>query len=112
MMQKYRVRYPASWETLSRECKERAGWKCEMCGIAQHTIAISKRGNPYIIYLHAAHKRHDKSNPEPELVCLCVACHGKLDHEQRQRAARVHLEHVKHLRLLIERGLIEVRAYL
>lgn len=112
MMQQYRAKYPDSWEQLSRACKERAGWKCEECGIRQHEIVTSKRGTPYFIYLHAAHVNHDPGNPEPELKCLCISCHGRLDWQQRQRAARVHLEHVKHLRLLIESGVLEVTAYI
>lgn len=112
MMQQYRAKYPASWEQLSRECKERANWQCEECGAAQHTIRISKKGNPYIVYLAACHVNHDQANPQPELKCLCVVCHGRLDYQERQRAARVHLERIKHLRLLIERGLVEIQAYL
>jgi hypothetical protein len=112
MMQQYRAKYPESWEAMARACKERAGWKCEACGAAQHTIAISKRGTPYIIYLAACHVNHDQDNLQPELKALCVACHGRHDYQQRQRAARVHLEHMKHLRRLIDIGEVEVTAYL
>jgi 5-methylcytosine-specific restriction endonuclease McrA len=112
MMQQYRAQYPERWEELSRECKERANWQCSHCGVKQYEIVLSKRGRPYMIYLHAAHKNHDKSNPNPELVCLCISCHAKLDYQHKQRAARVHLEHIKHLRRLIEIGVVEVTAYL
>ena len=67
MMQHYRRKYPESWETMARASWGRTGWKCEMCGAAQHTIRISKRGNPYIVYLAACHVNHDQDNPEPQL---------------------------------------------
>lgn len=112
MMRQYRRRYPANWEELSKQCKERAGWKCERCGAEQYSIAVSKRNTPYMIYLHAAHRWHDKDNPEPELLALCVACHARHDWQYKQAQARAHLEHIKHLQLLIERGLVTVEAFL
>lgn len=111
-MQQYRRKYPESWEAMARACKEAAGWRCEECGVSQYTLRLSKKNVPYIVYLAACHVNHDQANPQPELKCLCVVCHGRLDWQERQRAARVHLERIKHLRLLIERGLVEVQAYL
>lgn len=107
-----RSKYPPNWEQLSQACKERAGWKCEHCGAEQFSIAVSKRNTPYFVYLHAAHKWHDKHNPDPELIALCVACHAKHDWQHKQAQARAHLEHIRHLRLLIERGLVEIQAFL
>jgi len=104
-----RRRYPRNWEELARACKERAGWKCEDCGIEQYTIVISAKGTPYFIYLHAAHVHHDPANPQPELVALCVACHARMDSAHREREARVHLDMLKHLRLLLEQGVVMVR---
>lgn len=112
MMQQYRAKYPASWESMARACKEAANWQCQECGAVQYELRTSRRGTPYLVYLHAAHVNHDKSNPDPELKCLCISCHGRLDWQQRQRAARIHLEHIKHLKLLIEQGLIAIEAYL
>jgi len=31
---KHRQFYPENWEALAWECKQRAGWRCEHCGIA------------------------------------------------------------------------------
>lgn len=112
MMQEYRRKYPQNWEAMARACKERAGWKCEECGVAQHTLAVSRRGKPYIVYLAACHVNHDQASPDPELKALCVVCHGRHDYQQRQQAARVHVERMKHLRRLIEIGAITVQAYL
>lgn len=104
-----RKQYPSEWETLAHACKQRAGWQCEHCGIAQYAQATSAKGTPYLIYLHAAHKHHDKDNPQPELIALCIRCHVRYDHDHKQREARVRLERLKHLRLLIAQGQVEVR---
>ncbi len=102
--------YPPEWEALAHTCKARAGWKCEHCGIAQFAQVTSTKGTPYLIYLHAAHKHHDKGNPHPELIALCVSCHARYDFAHKQQEARVRLELVKHLRLLTEQGQIAVRC--
>ncbi len=104
--------YPANWPELARACKERAGWACEHCGVKQHEIVTSRKGTPYFIYLHAAHKNHDHDNPDPELLCLCISCHSRYDYRHKQREAILRLERMKHLKLLIEQGLIAVRVYL
>jgi ssDNA-binding Zn-finger/Zn-ribbon topoisomerase 1 len=111
MMFSLRRQYPDQWEQLSTACKEKAGWTCEHCGARQHEIRTSKKGNPYFIYLHAAHKNHDKRNPDPVLICLCVSCHARYDYEHREREARARLECLKHLKLLIERGAVTARVF-
>ncbi len=108
MMQQVRKRYPLNWEQLAQACKERANWRCEECGIEQFAIAIYKRGTPYFIYLHSANINHDKGNPEPELKALCISCHAKLDYQHKEREARVRLETLKQLKLLIERGIVNI----
>ena len=109
MSRDQRRRYPAHWDELAQACKERAGWHCEQCGIAQYAVATSARGTPYFIYLHAAHRHGETAmNPTPTLICLCIACHARYDYQHRQRQARVRLELIKHVRLLIAQGYIEV----
>jgi hypothetical protein len=105
----YRKLYPPAWEDLARACKERAGWECEHCGAKQHEIRTSKKGNPYFVYLHAAHKRDDKAELTPDLMCLCISCHARYDYERKQREARVRLECLKHFRLLVKQGLVGMR---
>src|SRR6266702_55687 len=99
-----RKHYPDNWDDLSWQCKERAGWKCEFCHIRQGRKRKSKRtGHWYRVYLHAAHRDHDLGNPNPVLLCLCPACHGKYDYRYRMSQQQVSLERMKHRLLLVSR---------
>lgn len=94
---KQRWRYPANWEQLAWECKERAGWCCEHCGIAHGETAISERtGVVYTVYLAAAHLDHDPWNPSPRLAALCPSCHGAYDFSWEQRQRWLQLEQLRH----------------
>jgi hypothetical protein len=95
--------YPSNWKRLSRRCKERANWQCEHCGARQYDSRLSKRGIPYYIYLHAAHKDHDKGNPDPALIALCLSCHARYDSAYKQRERRIALERLKHRRAWMQR---------
>jgi hypothetical protein len=105
-----RAAYPENWECLAQACKERDSWTCQHCGVKQYEIRTSKKGNPYFIYLHAAHVNHDQGNPDPELITLCITCHSRFDYQHKQREARVRLECLKHLRLLIQEGAVKLVA--
>ncbi len=99
---KYRELYPDNWEELAYACKELAGWICEHCGVAHRSLAVSRAGQMYVIYLAAAHLDHDPWNPAPRLAALCPSCHGRYDYSwlERQRW----LEHeVLRCQLLVER---------
>lgn len=102
-----RRRYPKDWREIARACKERAGWKCERCGIAHRSQRVSGwTGNRYTVYLQAAHRHHDPENPTPELVCVCVYCHWHYYRKPGIRPAWV-IERLKH-RQLIEQ-ILQVR---
>jgi hypothetical protein len=74
MMQRYI--YPPTWEQLAQEAKERAGWMCEVCMVPHGAIVRSPRtGNPYVVYLQAAHVNHDHDNSYPDLKSVCPRCH-------------------------------------
>lgn len=74
---KWRWAYPKDWERLARECKERAGWRCEECGIAHNALVIHRRTGEVIrVKLCAAHLDHDIWNPRPHLRALCRSCHA------------------------------------
>jgi hypothetical protein len=75
--------YPENWKEIRESVKERAGWQCEICGIAEGTLQTGKTsGKLYIIYLHAAHLDADPQNPYARLVALCPSCHMR--HDRRE----------------------------
>jgi hypothetical protein len=72
--------YPHNWQKIAKNCKERAGWKCEKCGAQQGEIRTGKTHNrPFIVKLAAAHLNHDIKNSRPVLAALCQPCHMKYD---------------------------------
>ena len=93
-------RYPKNWKLIAYACKERAKWQCEECHEANLTVKVSKRtGLCYKMRLHAAHV--GSYSDQPRLKALCPACHGRLDAKHRRREARIRLDLLKHLRLLV-----------
>ena len=100
-----RKQYPKNWEQLARQCKEQAGKRCEFCRIRNGAERLSKRtGEPYTVYLHAAHANHDIDNPNPILLCLCPTCHGTYDYRHRMRQQQINQERLKHQVLLTIRS--------
>jgi hypothetical protein len=85
-----RALYPPNWPELRRACLEKAGYRCEICGVKQGARRKSKRtGEYYTVYLSAAHKNADvwNSSPDVELICLCQRHH--LIYDQRLHFARM-----------------------
>ena len=80
--------YPANWYTEIRpHILERAGHRCEMCGVenyAIHPITGSK------VVLTVAH--YPDENPancaDDNLLALCQRCHNRLDNPMRMRHAK------------------------
>jgi hypothetical protein len=100
---KLRWAYPANWEELARQCKERANWRCEDCGVPHGAVAISRRtGVVYVVRLAAAHLDHDPWNPSPRLRALCPSCHARYDQSHRERKRWLALERLRH-QWLVER---------
>ena len=99
---KYRELYPANWEALARACKDRAGWRCEFCGVGHGSTTLSRRGEPYIVYLAAAHLDHDPWNAHPRLAALCPSCHGRYDWQDYERKKWLELEILRH-HLVVQR---------
>lgn len=94
---KHRQRYPPNWEELAWQCKEEAGWCCELCGVAHGSEVVSERsGVVYIVYLAAAHLDHDPWNPAPRLAALCPSCHARYDHAFRERQRWWEVERERH----------------
>jgi hypothetical protein len=99
-----REEYAGNFDIKAQECRDRAGNRCEHCGIKQFTPMVSRRNIPYYIYLHAAHKNHDYENEDAELICLCPTCHARYDNQWRERQKRLELEQLRHRYLLRKKG--------
>lgn len=102
--------YPPNWAEIARACKDRAGWKCEHCRIAQGATRISRRGRPYKIALQAAHERHiDRGRDDARLLCLCISCHARYDYRHDQRIKDLRLHSLKHRMLITPLRLAQAR---
>lgn len=81
-----RHRYPANWDKMALECKERAQWQCQHCGAMRDEKRIGVvSGKEYTVVIAACHENHDPENPEAVLISLCQACHMRLDAMQHAR---------------------------
>ena len=73
-----RKQYPDNWEELAWQCKEQAGWTCEVCGAKQGETSWGKIKNRfYTVWLAAARLNHDPESPHAKLAVFCQACHMK-----------------------------------
>jgi len=97
-------RYPATWPEISRRVKERAGQRCEECGIAAGALRKNIKGQYFREVLTCAHlgtpypdgtpcPKENTMDFRPEnLACLCVACHllyDMADHVATRRATLI-----------------------
>lgn len=102
--------YPPNWAEIARACKDRAGWKCEHCQIAQGETRISRRGRPYKIWLQAAHEKHiERAQEDAGLLCLCISCHARYDYLHDQRIKDIRLHSLKHKKLITPRRVAQAR---
>ena len=73
-----RERYPADWERIALEVKEKAGWRCGKCG-----KQCRKPGDPFDTHkntLTVAHLNHTPEDVRPEnLMAMCAPCHLRYD---------------------------------
>ena len=60
------------WDVLSKECRQRDGWKCKRC-------SIDLKSNQDL--LHAHHVLGTKHNTLEDLISLCIACHTEVHHK-------------------------------
>jgi len=72
--------YADNWKWLSKQIRERAGWKCELCD-AENGEPHWKTGSKVVLTVH--HIDSDKKNNNPlNLLALCQRCHLRLDLEK------------------------------
>jgi 5-methylcytosine-specific restriction endonuclease McrA len=82
-----RSRYPKDWPARRKAVLERAGHKCEWCGVPNYgkSRKSGKRVVLTIAHLHPPVEDCRLAN----LVSLCQACHLEHDQEQHRRNRRV-----------------------
>lgn len=94
--------YGPDWPRISREARERAGWKCDFCGARngepihaelQQSLplddhAVRRRGAlRNRVVLTVAHLDQNPTNHRPaNLAALCQACH--LQHDKLDNLAK------------------------
>lgn len=82
-----RARYPRNWQQIRTAILDRAGNRCEFCGVENHTCRLNpKTGKEAKIVLTIAHLDHTPENCDPEnLRALCQRCHNAYDAEHRKQ---------------------------
>lgn len=103
-----KARYPANWEAIREQILERAGHRCEWCGIPNHVYrrnrddtwtedplqadtwtTVDEEAVAYIV-LTVAHLDHQPENNDPRnLRALCQRCHNRYDAPHRRRTALI-----------------------
>lgn len=83
-------RYPKNWKQIREQILERAGNRCEMCGVKNHTYRLNeKTGKMAYIVLTIAHLSDEIEDCSPDnLRALCQKCHNGLDAKMRAEHAR------------------------
>lgn len=75
-----RKRYPADWKQIRRRILDRAGNRCELCGVENHSLRKNGNGKLVKIVLTIAHLEDPIENCDPSnLRALCQACHLRYD---------------------------------
>lgn len=80
--------YPPNWKEMSQQAKERAGYRCEWCGIAHGTEVTGIKGKTYKVFMTVHHPDSDTLNPNARLICLCQRCHLRDDAPMHAKHAR------------------------
>ena len=80
-------RYPKNWKEIREQILERAGNRCEFCGVENHTYRLNeKTGKMAYIVLTIAHMNEVIEDVRPEnLRALCQRCHNRYDVEHRKQ---------------------------
>ena len=84
-----RKRYPKNWKQIRQQILERAGNRCEFCGVENHSERArydSHKGKVVTVkvVLTIAHLDHTPENCDPSnLRALCQRCHNRYDAQHR-----------------------------
>ena len=90
-------RYPKEWKMIALSVKEKAEWKCQVCG-----KQCRKPNEPFDTHkrtLTVAHLNHIPEDvSEENLKAMCAPCHLRYDAkhhaETRKNNASQHVQHV------------------
>jgi hypothetical protein len=97
--------YPKQWRAIRQEKLERAGYRCEQCGVKHLDIQQGHKGTPYMVYLSIAHKnQYETWKKDAETLVLCQRCHRRYDRQFRRKAGRRYLTPVGYARLSVGQG--------
>ena len=100
--------YPKNWKEIRQRILERAGNKCEFCGVKNYSVGYRNQNGEFIesvgmqqeadeldgeklfkIILTIAHLDHNPTNNNPSnLRALCQKCHNNYDKEHRKETRR------------------------
>ena len=92
-----KAKYPDNWPDIVARIRERAGDRCEWCGIPNHchinrkTREICTRDEDDVIYVvcTTAHLNHTEEDCRDEnLSFLCQKCHNNYDRPHRNETIR------------------------
>jgi len=79
-----KARYPKDWKQISLRIRDRAGNKCEDCGVENYSIRDGSK-----IVLTVAHLDHTPENCADEnLKAWCQRCHNRYDAPMRRQGIR------------------------
>lgn len=80
-------RYSANWWEIAREVKDRAGWKCQKCG-----IQCRRPGEPFDTHRRTLTVAHLNHTPEDcsagNLMAMCAPCHLRYDAKHHAETRR------------------------
>lgn len=100
--------YPKNWKEIRQRILERAGNKCEFCGVENHAVGYRNKDGEFVesigiqqeadeldgeklfkIVLTVAHLDHDPTNNDlSNLRALCQKCHNNYDKEHRKETRK------------------------
>lgn len=79
-----KARYPKDWKQISLRIRDRAGNKCEDCGVDNYSIRDGSK-----IVLTVAHLDHTPENcADDNLKAWCQRCHNRYDAPTRARGIK------------------------
>lgn len=121
-------KYPKDWKAIRAEVLERAGHRCEGCGVENHGIYFDTENRGRVkhdgshatdewvsdfnyrcvkIILTISHTDHDITNNgepgnRPNLRALCQRCHNRHDAEYRRGNAKATMKRKRGMKELFE----------